>query len=112
MRRSVTASSSTTSSRACSRAAATPEAIGEVFNVGNDEHLSLREIAETIVQTAGSGSIEFVPWPPDRDAIDIGSYYGDSSKAKRMLGWAPETAFAEGIARTIDFYRAHLDWYL
>ena len=59
------------------------EAPGEVFNVGNDERLSLRAIAEAIVAAAGSGSIESVPWPHDRDAIDIGSYYGDSSKAKR-----------------------------
>src|SRR5207302_1717064 len=37
------------------------EAPGEVFNVGNDEHLSLRTIAEAIVVAAGSGSVESVP---------------------------------------------------
>lgn len=94
------------------RAASTEEAVGEVFNVGNDEHLSLRVIADLIVGAAGSGSVEMVPWPPDRDAIDIGSYFGDSSKAKRMLGWTPRTTFAEGIERTVAFYRAHLDRYL
>jgi len=94
------------------RAATTPEAAGEVFNVGNDEHLSLRVIAELIVAAAGAGTVELVPWPPDRDAIDIGSYFGDSSKAKRMLGWTPEIPFADGIARTVDFYRAHLARYL
>jgi nucleoside-diphosphate-sugar epimerase len=94
------------------QAASSPDAPGEVFNVGNDERLSLRAIAEAVVEAAGSGSIESVPWPPDRDAIDIGSYFGDSSRAKRMLGWSPRTPFAEGIARTIDFYRAHRSWYL
>jgi UDP-glucose 4-epimerase len=69
------------------------EATGEVFNVG-------------------SGSVESVPWPADRDAIDIGSYYGDSSKAKRMLGWQPRTPFAEGIRKTIDFYRTRRSHYL
>ena len=58
-----------------------------------------------------SGQVEFVPWPPDRDAIDIGSYFGDSSKAKRMLGWEPRVAFREGIGRTIDFYRSRRSWY-
>ena len=53
-----------------------------------------------IVAAAGSGRVEHVAWPPDRDAIDIGSYFGDSSKAKRMLGWEPRTSFADGIART------------
>lgn len=94
------------------RAALTDDAVGEVFNVGNDEHLSLRAIADAIVAAAGSGSVETVPWPPDRDAIDIGSYFGDSSKAKRTLGWTPRVGFAEGIAQTVAFYRAHLDRYL
>jgi UDP-glucose 4-epimerase len=88
------------------------EAPGEVFNVGNDERLSLRAIAEAVVAAAGSGSIESVPWPHDRDAIDIGSYYGDSSKAKRLLGWEPRTSFADGITKTIEFYRSHRSRYV
>ena len=88
------------------------EATGEVFNVGNDERLSLRQIAEAVVDAAGAGSVELVPWPADRDAIDIGSYYGDSSKSKRVLGWEPRTPFADGIRKTIDFYRARRSHYL
>ena len=92
-------------------AAAVPDAAGEIFNVGNDERLSLGAIADAVVTAAGIGRVEHVPWPPDRDAIDIGSYFGDSSKAKRMLGWEPRTAFADGIARTVAFYRARASWY-
>jgi UDP-glucose 4-epimerase len=94
------------------RAATSTVSHGDVFNAGNDEHLSLREIAQAIVTASGSGSVEHVPWPADRDAIDIGSYFGDSSKAKRLLGWKPQVPFREGIRRTIDFYRAHRSWYL
>jgi UDP-glucose 4-epimerase len=94
------------------RAALSADAPGEIFNVGNDERLSLGAIAEAVVHAAGAGRVEHVPWPPDRDAIDIGSYFGDSSKAKRMLGWVPRTTFAEGIARTLAFYRARPQWYL
>lgn len=92
-------------------AATTPDAVGEIFNVGNDEHLELRVIADEVVRAAGTGRVEFVPWPPDRDAIDIGSYFGDSSKAKRVLAWQPRTTFREGIERTIAFYRARPTWY-
>jgi UDP-glucose 4-epimerase len=88
------------------------DAPGEVFNAGSDEHLSLQGIADAIVTAAGSGRVEHVPWPPDRDAIDIGSYVGNSSKAKRVLGWEPSTTFAEGIERTVAFYRDRLPWYL
>jgi UDP-glucose 4-epimerase len=93
-------------------AAASPDAPGEIFNAGSDEHISLKSIADAIVTAAGSGRVEHVPWPPDRDAIDIGSYVGDSSKAKRVLGWEPSTTFVEGIERTVAFYRDHLPWYL
>jgi UDP-glucose 4-epimerase len=93
-------------------AAATPDAVGQIFNVGNDERLSLLALAQAVVAAAGSGRVEHTPWPPDRDAIDIGSYFGDSSKAKRVLGWEPRTRFEEGIERTMAFYRAHRSWYL
>jgi len=93
-------------------AAASTAASGEIFNVGNDERLSLDAIATAVVDAAGTGRVAHVPWPPDRDAIDIGSYFGDSSKAKRVLGWEPRTRFADGIARTLAFYRARANWYL
>jgi UDP-glucose 4-epimerase len=89
-----------------------PDAPGEIFNVGNDERLSLGAIADAIVRAAGAGRVEHTPWPPDRDAIDIGSYFGDSSKAKRLLGWEPRTSFGEGIARTVAFYRSRPECYL
>jgi UDP-glucose 4-epimerase len=92
-------------------AATSPAAVGQIFNVGNDEHLSLRAIAEEVVRAAGRGRVELAPWPPDRDAIDIGSYFGDSSKAKRMLGWGPVVDFRDGIAATMEFYRSRGTWY-
>jgi UDP-glucose 4-epimerase len=93
-------------------AATAADAPGQIFNVGNDERLALGAIADAVVASAGSGRVEHGPWPADRDAIDIGSYFGDSSKAKRMLGWEPRTTFADGIARTLAFYRARTSWYL
>ena len=93
-------------------AAASSAAAGQMFNVGNHEVLSLRAIAESIVVAAGSGRVEFVPWPPDRDAIDIGSYHTDFSKAKRGLDWSPTVSFSDGIERTMDFYRANRARYL
>ena len=52
-----------------------------------------------------------MPWPADHARIDIGSFRGDFSKAKRVLGWEPEIELAAGIADTVAFYRAH-PWYL
>lgn len=93
------------------RAAATEEAVGAVFNVGHHETLSLRATAETMVRVAGSGRVELVPWPSARAAIDIGDFVSDFGAAGRVLGWQPRTAFADGMARTIAFFRAHREWY-
>ncbi|HXG87179.1 MAG TPA: NAD-dependent epimerase/dehydratase family protein [Vicinamibacterales bacterium] len=85
---------------------------GEVFNVGGDEHIAHRELVQLLVELAGSGSYRFVEWPADKKAIDIGSFYADSSRFKRATGWTAEVTLREGLARTLDYYRAHSDKYL
>src|ERR687885_3030024 len=57
---------------------------GQVFNVGAIEPISLREVAELLVEIAGSGSYRLEPFPPDRKAIDIGSIYVDDRKIPRV----------------------------
>jgi UDP-glucose 4-epimerase len=83
------------------------EAAGHVYNLGSDEVVSLRELAELLVDVAGEGSYELVPFPPDRKAIDIGDYYGDFGRIRASLGWEPRVGLEEGLSRTIDFYRRH-----
>jgi UDP-glucose 4-epimerase len=98
--------------RALALAASTPEAAGTVFNLGHDEAVELGAIAQLVVDAAGGTStITPVPWPADHARIDIGSFRGDFSKAKRVLGWEPRIGLAAGIADTVAFYRAR-PWYL
>jgi UDP-glucose 4-epimerase len=88
-------------------AGANDAANGQVFNLGGMKPISLRDVTELLVETAGSGSYHLVPFPPERKAIDIGSIYVDDSKIRRVLGWEPRIGMREGLARTTDFYRAH-----
>jgi UDP-glucose 4-epimerase len=96
---------------ACLMAAASDVSNGQVFNLGGPRPISLRELAELIVEIAGSGSVEVRPFPEERKAIDVGSIYLDYSKIKRALGWEPKTSLEEGLARTIAFFRAHREHY-
>ena len=96
---------------AMTAAALNSEMYGSVFNLGGEPH-SLLHIAQTLVEVAGTGSVELVPFPPERESIDIGSYAGDHAKAKRVLGWEPLVELADGLARTLDYYRDRLAWYL
>jgi nucleoside-diphosphate-sugar epimerase len=97
--------------RAFCLAATSPAALGEVFNVGGDRHVSLAETAELVVRVAGSGTHRIVPFPEDRLAIDIGDYYADDTKLRTTLGWSPRVGLEEGLAATLDFYREHGDRY-
>jgi UDP-glucose 4-epimerase len=88
-------------------AATRPEAIGKVFNLGDDEVVSLLELAQLLVDLSGSGSYRVVPFPDDRKAIDIGDYYGDFGSIRDELGWRPQVKLAEGLERSLEFYREH-----
>lgn len=93
-------------------AASTPGAAGGIFNISHDKPLPLRVIAEELVALAGGGNVVSVPWPDQHAQIDVGSYFGDSSKAARVLGWQPRVDLPDGLARTLEFYRKDLACYL
>ena len=94
------------------RAGASDVCDGGVFNVGGDEPISHRELTQVLVTLAGSGSVRFVEWPPEKKRIDIGSFYSDSSKFRGATGWQPQVSLEEGLRRTLSFYREHLREYL
>ena len=93
--------------RAFLLAGAREKAVGEVFNVGRPESVTLGELAETLVGLAGQGSFRIVPFPPERRAIDIGDFYADDGKIRAALGWSATVPLAEGLRRTLDYYREH-----
>jgi UDP-glucuronate decarboxylase len=74
-------------------------------NLGNPDELTVREIAELVLDLTGSSS-ELVHRPlpsddPTRRRPDIG-------KARRLLGWEPRVPVREGLAETIAYYRGRL----
>jgi UDP-glucose 4-epimerase len=93
------------------RAGASDACNGRVFNVGGSRPVSHRELAALLVRLAGSGSVEYIDWPAEKKAIDIGDFYADSSKMRRITGWQPTVPLEDGLAATIAFYRAHFDRY-
>jgi UDP-glucose 4-epimerase len=94
------------------RAGASDACNGEVFNVGGLEPTSHRELVALLIELAGSGSVRYVEWPPEKKAIDIGSFYADSAKLRSRVGWEPGVELRDGFRRTIDYYRQHLSRYL
>jgi UDP-glucose 4-epimerase len=94
------------------RAALAQSAEGQVFNVGGLEVISLHDLAEQLIAVAGAGSFETRQFPTDRKRIDIGDYYCDDRLIRSTLGWEPRVTMAEGLERTLQFYRANLARYV
>ena len=94
------------------RAGAANVCNGEVFNIGGMEPIAHRELVALLMDVAGSGRVRYIPWPPDKKVIDIGSFYADSSKIRGAVGWEPRVPLRDGLIRTIGYYREHLDHYL
>ncbi|PYJ93217.1 MAG: NAD-dependent epimerase [Verrucomicrobia bacterium] len=88
-------------------AAAEAASEGEVFNLGHNEHISLQELAALLVRLNNGGQYEIVPFPANREAIDIGDYYGDFSKIQTALGWSPQVSLRTGLAHTLEYYKKH-----
>ena len=89
------------------QAAANEKANGKVYNLGSEEVVNLKELANLMLLLSPGGHWDLVPFPPERKAIDIGDYYSDISLIRSELGWSPKIGLRDGLARTLDFYREH-----
>lgn len=88
------------------------EAYGRVFNLGGERAISLKELAELLIEVNAAGSYALKSFPAERKKIDIGDYYSDFSLIGSTLGWKPEVPLEAGLARTVEYYREHLEHYL
>jgi UDP-glucose 4-epimerase len=92
-------------------AAANESANGEIFNLGGDSVVSLKELAEMVIEISGS-QYTTRSYPAERKRIDIGDYYADFSRIRTTLGWEPRISLSDGLRRTMVFYHEHLPKYL
>lgn len=93
------------------RAGASDQSDGQVFNLGGRQPVSHLELIDTLIAVAGSGSYRLLPWPPERQKIDIGDVYSSYALIHETLGWEPQVELREGLERTVAFYREHKDKY-
>ena len=87
--------------------AASEDANGEIFNLGADDPINLKDTAELMIKVFGRGEYKVVPFPAERKAIDIGDYYADYRKIRSKLGWKPAVPLEQGLARTMRYYQEY-----
>jgi len=77
----------------------------EPVNIGNPAELTMLEFAREIIRATGSRSkIVFRALPED----DPKQRRPDIGRAKALLGWEPRVALAEGIEKTIEYFRGRV----
>ena len=76
----------------------------EIYHFSSGIERSVEEITETVMRISGVRTQ--VQWSPDARRVDIPRSVGNSSKARKELGWKPEVDFERGMKETIAWYRS------
>ena len=98
--------------RAFLLAAETPGIEGEVIHFGQGQAVSVGELAQRCLDAVGSKArIISVPERQRPEKSEVGLLLCDATKARRVLKWAPQVSLDEGLRRTADYLRQHLDQY-
>ena len=93
--------------RALLALAAEPRSIGQVFNIGNGEEVSIRDLAKIIVAITGSASsIKYVPYDTvfGPNFEDMSRRVPDISKIQQLVGYTPTVQLDEILERVVEFW--------
>lgn len=94
------------------RAAEAAQVEGQTFNLGTGRGIHVGELAARIMQIVGR-PVE-VRQDPARlrpDKSEVLQLLSDNSLARQVLKWEPHVSLDEGLARTVEWIRSHLDMY-
>ena len=79
----------------------------EVYHFSSGIERPVPDIAEAVMKI--SGVRPEVSWNPEARRVDVLRSVGDSSKARKELGWKPRVDFEDGVKRTVAWYRSQLE---
>ncbi|MFQ5770112.1 MAG: UDP-glucuronic acid decarboxylase family protein [bacterium] len=74
----------------------------EPMNIGNPNEMTIKDLAETIIEVTGRKSeITYHPLPVDDPKVR----QPDISKAQGILGWQPKVPLREGLTKTVEWFK-------
>jgi dTDP-glucose 4,6-dehydratase len=77
----------------------------EPVNIGNPHEMTIKQFAEEVVKyTDSSSTLDYKPLPVDDPKVRK----PDITRARTLLGWEPKVEFAEGIVKTIEFFKGRV----
>jgi dTDP-L-rhamnose 4-epimerase len=88
--------------RGCRLALETPQAAGQVFNIGSGNHYTIRELAQRIATVMGKEHIE--PQITGKYRVgDVRHCFADISLARRVLGYEPRVSLEDGLTELVTW---------
>jgi len=94
------------------RAALSPNADNEIFFIGSGVETVFLDMVKEVIRAVGQGSYVHIPFPPERESIDIRKFVVTTEKFRKATGWQPTVDLAAGVERTVQFYRDRLAEYI
>ena len=82
------------------RAAQEPRLVGETYFATSNQHLSVREIAQTIVKVFQRGQVTHIKWPNERRRIEIEHVKFSSARLQAITGWQARYDLMSGLEQT------------
>jgi UDP-glucose 4-epimerase len=83
--------------------------VGQVFNVGSNEEISIRDLAQQVIQRTGSQSqVQIIPYEEaytEPGYEDFMRRVPSIAKIGQMVGWEPVVSLPETIDQIIAYYR-------
>ena len=85
---------------------------GQVINIGTGQEISIGDLARKIAGLLGvSLQIEQDAQRLRPDGSEVERLCAENARARDLLGWRPQVSLDEGLSRTIDWLKGHLDRY-
>ncbi|MBN1481267.1 NAD-dependent epimerase/dehydratase family protein [candidate division KSB1 bacterium] len=93
------------------RASLLSTADNDIFFIGSGVETLFIDMVKQVIQAVGRGRYVHVPFPPERESIDIRKFVITFAKFQKATGWHPKVDLTTGVQRTVDFYRRNLEHY-
>ncbi len=87
-------------------------ALGQEVNIATGREISIGQLAEELIRQVNPSArvlCDEARLRPEHSEVE--RLLGDASKLRALTGWEPKVSFEEGLARTIEWFRGHLDGY-
>lgn len=86
------------------------KSVGEVINIGSGQEISVGDLAQLLIEVSGrDAKLVTDPSRVRPGGSEVERLLADNTKARELTGWTPQVSLRDGLQRTSDWIRDHLD---